>query len=155
MLMAGRSRTFIKSSLLRYSIYLGAVTYCVIATSIAMDSSLDACCRGIPRGGEDARSASSFHPDLSDYSRRNFRWYSREYLDGCGNFNHRRGLAFHPYGLGAARNLAPHWVYLFCRGIIAVSKNISGGNPCNFCCKVLRVWPICGIYCLSNRHYWL
>ena len=27
-----------------------------------------------------------------------------------------------PIGLGAARNLAPKWVYLFCRSIIAVSR---------------------------------
>ena len=30
-----------------------------------------------------------------------------------------------PIGIGAARNLAPRWVYLFCRAIIAVSRAVQ------------------------------
>lgn len=30
-----------------------------------------------------------------------------------------------PIGIGAARNLAPRWIYLFCRGIIAVSRALQ------------------------------
>ncbi len=30
-----------------------------------------------------------------------------------------------PIGVGAARNLAPRWVYLFCRGIIAISRALQ------------------------------
>lgn len=30
-----------------------------------------------------------------------------------------------PFALGAARNLAPQWIYLFCRGFIAVSRTLN------------------------------
>jgi len=30
-----------------------------------------------------------------------------------------------PFALGAARNLAPQWIYLFCRGVIAVSRTLN------------------------------
>jgi len=30
-----------------------------------------------------------------------------------------------PFGLGAARNLAPWWLYMFCRGVIAVTRSLQ------------------------------
>jgi len=30
-----------------------------------------------------------------------------------------------PFALGAARNLAPQWIYLFCRGVIALSRTLN------------------------------
>lgn len=30
-----------------------------------------------------------------------------------------------PFALGAARNLAPQWLYLFCRGVIAISRSLN------------------------------
>ncbi|GIT73601.1 MAG: hypothetical protein Ct9H300mP28_34150 [Pseudomonadota bacterium] len=42
-------------------------------------------------------------------------------MDG-NNFNSCRDHAFCPIGLGAARNLAPKYIYLFNRSIIALSR---------------------------------
>ena len=108
---------FIKSSLLRYSIYLITVTYFFLAI-YTMEVNWTRVAEGIPRGMD--MISKFFPPDISD---------SRGViLDGIlesiwmAIISTSVGFAFHPIGLGAARNLAPTWIYLFCRGIIAVSR---------------------------------
>ena len=109
---------FIKSSLLRYLIYLGAITYFFLAI-YTMDVNWTRVAEGIPRGAD--MISKFFPPDLSD---------SRGViLDGIlesiwmAVISTIGGVLLSiPIGLGAARNLAPTWIYLFCRGIIAVSR---------------------------------
>ena len=109
---------FIKSSLLRYSIYLGTITYFFLAV-YTMDVNWTRVAEGIPRGME--MIGKFFPPDLSD---------SRGViLDGIlesiwmAIISTIGGILLSvPIGLGAARNLAPTWIYLFCRSIIAVSR---------------------------------
>ena len=59
-----------------------------------------------------------------------------------------------PVGLGAASNLAPKWVYLVCRAIVAGFANFSGSDIGDFCGEVVRFWPVCRIYCIVNWHHW-
>ena len=109
---------FIKSSLLRYLIYVGTVTYFFLAI-YTMDVNWTRVAEGIPRGAD--MISKFFPPDLSD---------SRGViLDGIlesiwmAVISTIGGVLLSiPIGLGAARNLAPTWVYLFCRSIIAVSR---------------------------------
>ena len=110
-----------------------------------MDVNWTRVAEGIPRGAD--MISKFFPPDLSDYAV-NFRWNSREYLDGC-NFNYRRGLTFHPIGLGAARNLAPTWIYLFCRGIIAVSRTFPEVILAIFAVKFFGFGPFAGFIALA------
>jgi phosphonate transport system permease protein len=112
---------FIKSSLLRYSIYLGTITYFFLAV-YTMDVNWTRVAEGIPRGME--MIGKFFPPDLSD---------SRGViLDGIlesiwmAIISTIGGILLSvPIGLGAARNLAPTWIYLFCRSIIAVSRTFQ------------------------------
>ena len=102
---------FIKSSLLRYLIYLGTVTYFFLAI-YTMEVNWTRVAEGIPRGAD--MISKFFPPDLSD---------SRGViLDGIlesiwmAVISTIGGILLSvPIGLGAARNLAPTWMYLFCR----------------------------------------
>ena len=98
---------FIKSSLLRYLIYVGTVTYFFLAI-YTMDVNWTRVAEGIPRGAD--MLSKFFPPDLSD---------SRGViLDGIlesiwmAVISTIGGVLLSiPIGLGAARNLAPTWVY--------------------------------------------
>ena len=54
-----------------------------------------------------------------------------------------------PVGLGAARNLSPHFVYLFCRGILAVSRSFPEIIIALFAVKLFGFGPFAGIIALS------
>jgi phosphonate transport system permease protein len=54
-----------------------------------------------------------------------------------------------PIGLGAARNLAPTWIYLFCRGIIAVSRTFPAVILAIFSVKFFGFGPFAGFVALS------
>jgi len=54
-----------------------------------------------------------------------------------------------PVGLGAARNLAPRGVYLFCRGILSVSRTFPEIIIALFAVKIIGFGPLAGIIALS------
>ena len=54
-----------------------------------------------------------------------------------------------PIGLGAARNLAPRPVYLFCRGILAVSRSFQEIILAIFFVKLFGFGPFAGFVTLS------
>ena len=54
-----------------------------------------------------------------------------------------------PIGLGAARNLAPRPVYLFCRGILAVSRSFQEIILAIFFVKLFGFGPFAGFVILS------
>ena len=136
---------FIKSSLLRYLIYLGTVTYFFLAI-YTMDVNWTRVAEGIPRGME--MISKFFPPDLSD---------SRGViLDGIlesiwmAIISTIGGVLLSiPIGLGAARNLAPTWIYLFCRGIIAVSRTFPEVILAIFAVKFFGFGPFAGFIALA------
>ena len=136
---------FIKSSILRWLIYLGTVTYFVLALW-TMEVNWPRVAEGIPRGID--MLAKFFPPDLSD---------SRGViLDGIlesiwmAVISTIGGILLSvPIGLGAARNLAPTWMYLFCRGIIAVSRTFPEVILAIFAVKFFGFGPIAGFVALS------
>ncbi len=136
---------FIKSSLLRYLIYLATATYFVLAI-YTMEVNWTRVAEGLPRGAE--MLSKFFPPDLSD---------SRGViLDGIlesiwmAIISTIGGIVLSvPIGLGAARNLAPTWVYLFCRGIIAVSRTFPEVILAIFAVKFFGFGPFAGFIALS------
>ena len=136
---------FITSSLLRYLIYLGTVTYFFLAI-YTMEVNWTRVAEGIPRGVE--MLSKFFPPDLSD---------SRGViLDGIlesiwmAIISTIGGILLSvPVGLGAARNLAPTWMYLFCRGIIAVSRTFPEVILAIFAVKFFGFGPFAGFIALS------
>jgi len=136
---------FIKSSLLRYLIYLGTVTYFFLAI-YTMEVNWTRVAEGVPRGIDMV--SKFFPPDLSD---------SRGViLDGIlesiwmAVISTIGGILLSvPIGLGAARNLAPTWMYLFCRGIIAVSRTFPEVILAIFAVKFFGFGPFAGFVALS------
>jgi len=54
-----------------------------------------------------------------------------------------------PIGLGAARNVAPWWVYLFCRGIITVSRSFQEIIIAILFVAIFGFGPFAGVVTLS------
>lgn len=54
-----------------------------------------------------------------------------------------------PIGIGAARNLAPRWLYMFCRGIIAVSRSLQEVIIAIFFVALFGFGPFAGFLTLS------
>ncbi|MEM6304520.1 MAG: phosphonate ABC transporter, permease protein PhnE [Pseudomonadota bacterium] len=54
-----------------------------------------------------------------------------------------------PIGIGAARNLAPRWVYLICRSIIAVSRSLQEVIIAIFLVAMFGFGPFAGFLTLS------
>ena len=59
------------------------------------------------------------------------------------------GLFAVPIGVGAARNLAPPWVYLVCRSIIAVSRSLQEVIIAIFLVAMFGFVPFAGFLTLS------
>ncbi len=136
---------FIKNSVLRWLIYLGTVTYFFVAL-YTMEVNWPRVAEGIPRGID--MLSKFFPPDLSD---------SRGViLDGIlesiwmAIISTIGGILLSvPIGLGAARNLAPTWMYLFCRSIIAVSRTFPEVILAIFAVKFFGFGPFAGFVALS------
>lgn len=54
-----------------------------------------------------------------------------------------------PIGIGAARNLAPRWIYMICRGIIAVSRALQEVIVAIFFVAMFGFGPFAGFLTLS------
>jgi phosphonate transport system permease protein len=54
-----------------------------------------------------------------------------------------------PIGIGAARNLAPRWIYLFCRSIIAISRSLQEVIIAIFLVAMFGFGPFAGFLTLS------
>lgn len=136
---------FIKSGILRWLLYLGTVTYFVLAFW-TMEINWPRVAEGIPRGLD--MLSKFFPPDLSD---------SRGViLDGIlesiwmAVISTIGGILLSiPIGLGAARNLSPGWVYFFCRGVIAVSRTFPEVILAIFAVKFFGFGPFAGFVALS------
>ncbi len=136
---------FIKNSLLRWLIYLGTLTYFFVAL-YTMEVNWTRVSEGIPRGID--MLSKFFPPDLSD---------SRGViLDGIlesiwmAVISTIGGIVLSvPIGLGAARNLSPTWMYLFCRSIIAVSRTFPEVILAIFAVKFFGFGPFAGFVALS------
>ena len=136
---------FIKRAWLRWLLIVGFALYLAIAFG-TMDVDWQRAWEGLPRG---KRFIEAFFPP---------------------NFADNRGVVFDgimesiwmaisatilgiilsvPIGLGAARNLAPSWVYFLCRGIIASSRSFPEIIMAIFAVKLFGFGPFAGFVALS------
>jgi phosphonate transport system permease protein len=124
---------------------LGAAIYLALAFG-TMDVNWGRVAEGLPRGAKFV--AAFFPPDFLT------RW--DEILDGIYESLWMTvtstvvGIAISiPVGLGAAKNLAPRSVYLFCRGILAVSRSFQEVVLAIFFVKLFGFGPFAGFVTLS------
>ena len=109
---------FIKQAWLRWSIIIGGGLY-IIAALASMDINIQRVIEGIPRGQRFIESF--FPPNFAD--NRGVVWEGILESIWMAIISTVAGIALSvPIGLGAARNLAPLWVYMGCRFIIAGSR---------------------------------
>jgi len=140
-----KKQPFIRNPWLRWSIFIGTPAYVFLAL-YTMDINWPRVAEGLPRGLD--MLSKFFPPDLSD---------SRGViLDGIlesiwmAVISTVGGIILSvPVGLGAARNIAPGWVYLFCRSIIGVSRTFPEIILAIFAVKFFGFGPFAGFVALS------
>jgi phosphonate transport system permease protein len=131
--------------MLRWSLAVGAAIYLSVALG-TMDVNWGRVADGLPRAH---RFISSFFPpdfvsradDITDGILESLWMTVVSTVIGIG-------LSI-PVGLGAARNLSPRPVYLFSRGILAVSRTFPEIIVALFAVKVFSFGPFAGIIALS------
>ncbi len=140
-----RRPPFIKSARLRWTLFFGAALYLALALG-TLDIDWNRVVEGIPRGRRFVMSF--FPPDFLS------RW--AEILDGIYESLWMTvtstvvGIALSiPVGLGAARNLAPRWVYLACRAVVALSRTFPEIILAIFFVKLFGFGPFAGFLALS------
>ena len=135
---------FIKSDLLRWCIWLGIGIYLAFAFG-TLDINWKRVAEGIPRG---ANFIGGFFPP-------DFITNLDEILKGLNESLWMTitstvvGIILSiPIGLGAAKNLAPLPIYLFCRGILAVSRSFQEVIIAIFMVKFFGFGPFAGFVTL-------
>ena len=140
-----RRPPFIRSPLLRWSLAVGTAVYLALAFG-TMEINWSRVAEGATRGQRFI--AAFFPPDFTS------RWdsiiegiYESLWMTVTSTVI---GIALSiPVGLGAARNLAWRPVYLFCRGILAVSRTFPEVILAIFFVKLFGFGPFAGFLALS------
>ncbi|MBT5264195.1 MAG: phosphonate ABC transporter, permease protein PhnE [Rhodospirillaceae bacterium] len=135
----------ISSATLRWSIILGAAIYLALALG-TMDVKWSRVAEGLPRGQRflDA----FFPPNFAD--NRGVVWDGIQESIWMAVIATVAGIMMSiPIGLGAARNLAPKWVYLSCRAIVAGSRTFPEVILAIFAVKLFGFGPFAGFIALS------
>lgn len=134
----------IKSPLLRWMLWLGVGIYLAVAFG-TLDVNWGRVIEGMPRG---ARFIAGFFPP-------NFITNLDEILKGLNESLWMTvtstvvGIALSiPIGLGAAKNLAPAPVYLFCRAILALTRSFQEVIIAIFMVKLFGFGPFAGFITL-------
>ena len=143
-LIVWKKPPFIKSNLLRWFIWLGIGIYLAFAFG-TLDINWKRVAEGIPRG---ANFISGFFPP-------DFITNLDEILKGLNESLWMTitstvvGIILSiPIGLGAAKNLVPLPIYLFCRGILAVSRSFQEVIIAIFMVKFFGFGPFAGFVTL-------
>lgn len=135
----------IENPTVRWALWLGVAIYLALALG-TLEVNWDRVAEGIPRGTKFL--AAFFPPDFTS------RWDSIQegILESIWMtvISTVVGIALSvPFGLGAARNLAPRPVYLFCRGVIALSRTFPEVILAIFAVKLFGFGPFAGFIALS------
>jgi phosphonate transport system permease protein len=140
-----RKPPFIRSPLLRWSIYIGAAIYLALAFG-TMDVNWTRAAEGLPRGQRFL--TAFFPPNFSDHL--GVMWDGIFESIWMAIISTIVGIALSiPIGLGAARNLAPKWVYLGSRAIIGGSRTFPEVILAIFAVKLFGFGPFAGFIALS------
>jgi phosphonate transport system permease protein len=136
---------FIRNPLLRWCIIVGGTIYLALALG-TMDIDWGRVAAGLPRAERFV--AAFFPPDFtSKFDDILAGMYESLWMTVVSTVI---GIALSiPIGLGAARNLAPRPVYLFSRGVLAVSRTFPEIIIALFAVKIFSFGPFAGIIALS------
>ncbi len=136
---------FIERPLLRWGLITGGAVYLVVSIG-TMDVNWERVAAGVPRA--ERFIASLFPPDFT--SRSSDIWEGIIESLWMTVVSTVIGILLSiPVGLGAARNLSPRSVYLFSRGILAVSRSFPEIIIALFAVKLFGFGPFAGIIALS------
>lgn len=136
---------FIKNDFLRWLVFLCIALYLAAALG-TMDIDVERIKEGLPRAQRFLDSF--FPPNFAD--NRGVVWEGIAESIWMAIISTVAGIALSiPVGLGAARNLAPAWVYLFCRGIIAASRTFPEIILAIFAVKLFGFGPFAGFVALA------
>ncbi|MFA7670435.1 MAG: ABC transporter permease subunit, partial [Burkholderiaceae bacterium] len=116
-----RKPPFISRPWLRYSLVIGALVYLVLAIA-SLDVNWARISEGLGRGL--AFVSAFLQPDFTSRGGDILEGFKESLTMTVTSTALGVALSI-PFALGAARNLAPQWVYLFCRGFIAVSRSLN------------------------------
>lgn len=140
-----RKPPFIASRTARWGLYLGALLYLVLALA-SLEVDWDRVREGLERG----------RAFVSSFLEPNF---TRRWDDIVRGFAESLtmtvtatalGVALSiPVAVGAARNLAPKWIYLFCRGFIALSRTLNEVIVAIFMVAMFGFGPFAGFLTLT------
>lgn len=136
---------FIKNPRLRWALGLGAAIYLALALGTT-EVNWTRVWNGLPRGQQFI--AAFFPPDFTS------RWdeiaegiYESLWMTVTATVV---GIALSiPFGVGAARNIAPRPVYYFCRAVLAVSRSFQEVILAIFFVKLFGFGPFAGFVTLS------
>lgn len=106
---------------LRISLVLGSLLYLFLAIS-SLDVNWARVAEGLSRGW--AFVAAFLQPDFTSRGGDILQGFKESLTMTVTSTALGVALSI-PFALGAARNLAPQWIYLFCRGVIAVSRTLN------------------------------
>jgi phosphonate transport system permease protein len=136
---------FIERPLLRWGLITGGALFLVLAIG-TMDVNWARVAAGLPRAERFV--ASFFPPDFTSKSTDIWEGIIESlWMTVVSTFI---GILLSiPVGLGAARNLSPRYVYLFSRGILAVSRSFPEIIIALFAVKLFGFGPFAGIIALS------
>lgn len=135
----------IRNNLLRRGLIIGFALYLAVALG-TMEVNWFRVWEGIPRGMRFI--TAFFPPDFSDS--RNVVWDGILESMWMAIIATVAGIAISiPIGLGAASNLAPRWVYLLCRSIVAGSRTFPEVILAIFAVKLFGFGPFAGFIALS------
>ena len=136
---------FIKNDVLRWLLFVLFAIYLAAALG-TMDIDTGRIKEGLPRAQRFLDSF--FPPNFSD--NRGVLWDGIMESVWMAIISTAAGILLSiPIGLGAARNLTPAWVYLFCRGIIAASRTFPEIILAIFAVKLFGFGPFAGFVALS------
>ena len=136
---------FIKNDFLRWLLFISVALYLAAALG-TMDINFERIKEGLPRAQRFLDSF--FPPNFSD--NRGVVWEGIAESIWMAIISTVAGIALSiPVGLGAARNLAPAWVYLICRGIIAASRTFPEIILAIFAVKLFGFGPFAGFVALA------
>lgn len=136
---------FIKRAWLRYSLTVGSTLFLLVALG-TMEVNWVRVSEGVPRAQRFI--ASFFPPDF--VSKSDDIWAGIFESLWMTVVSTVIGIAISiPVGLGAARNLSPRPVYLFSRGVLAVSRTFPEIIIALFAVKLFGFGPFAGIVALS------
>jgi len=156
-----RKPPLIKNANLRWGLYIGAVVYFILASySILAEVDWQRVYEGLPRGAKFVGGFFPPFPFANIIETGGFEELAAQRLIDIGDgliesltmtvTSTVVGILISvPIGLGAARNIAPAPVYLFCRGIIAVSRSFQEVIIAIFCVAMFGFGPFAGMVTLS------